>query len=143
MSKKIIKGIGIGIALYAAFGIGVVLYYPDKPEQMGWEDRQVFNQVQIDKLGSSKDFSKVTHNEIIKMLGGPDISEAKISGENKLQVMYYRTHHERADGITSQDECTPLLFKNDKLIAMGEKAEYKYNNEYWWQQQYAYSGNRS
>lgn len=130
MSKKIIKRIGIGLAVYAAFGAAVVMYYPDKPEKMGWEDRQVFNQVQIDKLGGSENFKKFSHKEIVNMLGGPDISEAKISGEDKLQVMYYRTHHKRADGITSQDECTPLLFKNDMLIAMGEKAEQQFNNEY-------------
>lgn len=130
MSKKIIKGIGIGLAVYAVFGIGVIMYYPDKPSKMGWEDRQEFNKVHIDKLVSSEDINMISHKQIISMLGGPDISEAKMDGSDKIQVMYYRTQHQRADGITSQDECTPLLFKNDILVALGEKAEYQFNNEF-------------
>lgn len=130
MANKIIKGVGVGLAVYAAFGIGVIMYYPDKPETMGWEDRQDFNKVQIEKISESKLEKGYSHKEILTMLGGPDISEAKMSGDDKIQVMYYRTHHKRADGITSQDECTPLLFKNDKLVALGEKAEKQFENEY-------------
>ena len=105
------------------------MYNPDKPETMGWEDRQDFNKVQIDKIKASE-YDQITHTKILKMLGGPDISEAKMWGEDKIQVMYYRTQHKRADGITSQDECTPLLFKNDTLVALGEKAEYQFENEF-------------
>lgn len=130
MSKKIVKGIGIGLAVYAAFGVSVLMYNPDKPEKMGWEDRQDYNKVQIDKIKATPKFDNITHTEVLKMLGGPDISEAKMSGDDKIQVMYYRTRHKRADGITSQDECTPLLFKNDTLVALGEKAEYQFENEF-------------
>ncbi|BDX07643.1 DUF3192 domain-containing protein [Planctobacterium marinum] len=127
---KIIKGIAIALALYIAFFVGVFNYFPDKPETMGWEDRQDYNKVQIEKISEiamEKDFY---HKDILTMLGGPDISEAKMSGEDKIQVMYYRTQHKRADGITSQDECTPLLFKNDKLVALGEKAEKQFENAF-------------
>lgn len=130
MSKKILTGIGIAVAVYAAFGIGVIIYHPDEPDKMGWEDRQDFNKVQIEKLKDSPKVGEMTHKQILTMLGGPDISEAKMSGDDKIQVMYYRTQHKRADGITSQDECTPLLFKNDTLVALGEKAEYQFNNEF-------------
>ena len=40
--------------------------------------------------------------------------------------MFFRTQHVRADGLTTQDECTPLLFENDKLIAWGEGAYLSY-----------------
>ncbi|MCC2606081.1 DUF3192 domain-containing protein [Planctobacterium marinum] len=130
MANKIIKGVAVSLAVYTAFFTGVVMYYPDKPEKMDWEDRQDFNKVQIEKISDSGLENGISHKEILTMLGGPDISEAKMSGADKIQVMYYRTQHKRADGITSQDECTPLLFKNDKLVALGEKAEKQFENEY-------------
>lgn len=124
MSKKILKRVAIGVLLYAGFAFAVVVFYPDKPANMGWEDREVFNKVQIDKLKPGP-----SHAEIINLLGSPDISEAKKVDGKTLQVMYYRTHRVKADGITSQDECTPLLFKDEKLVALGEKAETQYTYE--------------
>lgn len=124
MSKKVVKRIAIGVGLYAAFALALTVFYPDAPTKMNWEDRQSFNKVHIDKLEKG-----ITHKQIIEMLGAPDISEAKMIGEDTLQVMYYRTHHKKPDGITSQDECTPLLFKNEKLVALGEKAEEQFSND--------------
>lgn len=91
---------------------------------MGWEDREQFNKVQIEKLSPG-----VTHESILDLLGSPDISEAKRVNGDVVQVMYYRTQHKKADGLTSQDECTPLLFKNKKLVAMGEQAETEFEND--------------
>ncbi len=124
MSKKVVKRIVIGVGLYASFAVAVLMLYPDKPKNMNWEDRQQYNKVQIDKLNPG-----ISHGEIIELLGSPDISEAKKVEGDTLQVMYYRTQHKKPDGITSQDECTPLLFKNNKLVALGEKAEQQFMND--------------
>lgn len=115
MDKKIVKRIGAGIMLYMVFASAVLWLYPDSADTMGWEDRQQYNKVQIGKLnlGTPKD-------HIIDLMGSPDISEAKLKSEDKVQVMFYRTHRKKSDGVTTQDECTPLLFKNDKLIAWGD-----------------------
>jgi hypothetical protein len=115
MNNKIIRRIALGVCLYAAFVAAVIYYYPDKPQKMGWQDREEFNKVQIAKLdlGSSR-------QDIITLFGSPDISEAKISGDSKIQVMFYRTQHMESDGITTVDECTPLLFEDDILVAWGE-----------------------
>lgn len=117
MNKKVVKRIGIGVFLYACFAIAVIKFYPDTPHSMDWEDRQEYNQIQIAKieLGLSK-------NEVLELLGSPDITEAKRDAEKELQVMFYRTQHKQADGITTQDECTALLFENSKLVAWGETA---------------------
>ncbi len=50
MSKKVVKRIGIGVGLYAIFAMAVITFYPDKPQNMDWEDREQYNQVQISKL---------------------------------------------------------------------------------------------
>ena len=122
MNKKVIRRIGYGVAVYALFVVGVIALYPDSPEHMDWKDREEYNKVQIAKLelGASR-------QEIIALLGSPDISEAKKQGTERVQVMFYRTEHKQADGITTQDECTPLLFKNDELVAWGEGAYKSYS----------------
>jgi hypothetical protein len=40
--------------------------------------------------------------------------------------MFYRTQHRQADGITTEDECTALLFENNELIAWGDSAYQSY-----------------
>lgn len=123
MNRKIIKRIGMGVGVYAAFVMGVIFLYPDSPEDMDWEDRQEYNKVQIAKLelGTSR-------TEILSLLGSPDISEAKKTGADRVQVMFYRTHRKKSDGITTQDECTALLFRNDELVAWGDNAYENYQD---------------
>lgn len=119
--NKIVKRVSVGVAIYITFAAAVVLYYPDTPDNMDWEDREQYNSIQIGKLELG-----ISHKEIISLLGSPDISEAKMVAEDKLQIMFYRTQRVKPDGITSQDECTPLLFKNDVLIAFGNSAYDKF-----------------
>lgn len=121
MSKKVVKRIGIGVGLYAIFAMAVITFYPDKPQNMDWKDREQYNQVQISKLELG--FQK---KRILELLGTPDITEAKRNDNKELQVMFYRTQHKTADGITTIDECTPLLFENNELIAWGDSAYQSY-----------------
>jgi hypothetical protein len=117
MNKKVVKRIIIGVGLYAVFVIAVITLYPDTPQNMDWEDRQEYNKIQISKfeLGLQK-------KQILELLGSPDITEAKRNDDKELQVMFYRTQHIKADGITTEDECTALLFENNELIAWGDSA---------------------
>ena len=121
MNAKVIRLILAGVALYATFVFIVIAFYPDKPENMDWQDREEYNRVQITKLKLGS-----TREEVLALLGSPDITEAKKQGNAAIQVMFFRTQHVRADGLTTQDECTPLLFENDKLIAWGEGAYLSY-----------------
>ncbi|WP_166425108.1 DUF3192 domain-containing protein [Paraglaciecola sp. 20A4] len=121
MNKKIVTRIGIGVALYGIFVAAVLLFYPDSAQDMDWKDREEYNKVQVAKLelGQNK-------QQILDLLGGPDISEAKKTAEDTFQVMFFRTQHVKSDGITTQDECTALLLKNDELIAWGDSAYQDY-----------------
>lgn len=121
MSKKVIKRIGIGAGLYAVFVAAVITFYPDTPQDMDWKDREAYNKVKISKLELG-----LHKKQIIELLGSPDITEAKRNDDKELQVMFYRTQHKQADGITTEDECTPLLFENNELIAWGETAYQDY-----------------
>lgn len=122
LKSNIIKILVVGFAAYACMVVGVMTLVPDKPEDMDWQDREAFNRVQITKLkiGSTRD-------EVLALLGSPDLTEAKELDDDKvLQVMFFRTQHVKADGLTTQDECTPLLFEDQKLVEVGEGAYKSY-----------------
>lgn len=115
------KRIGIGVGLYAVFVMAVIMFYPDTPKDMDWKDREEYNKIQISKLELG-----LQKKQVIELLGSPDITEAKRDGDKELQVMFYRTQHRKADGITTEDECTALLFENNELIAWGDSAYQSY-----------------
>lgn len=117
MNAKVVRFIILGALAYAGFVFMIVSFYPDKPQDMSWKDREEYNKVQITKLALG-----TTLDEVIALMGTPDITEAKKASDYQIQVMFYRTQHVRADGLTTQDECTPLLFENDKLVAWGDGA---------------------
>lgn len=124
MKNPVVKYVGIGFVLYAIFAASVLTFYEDDPDQMNWEDRQSYNLKFINKLNLDDVYTIET---IVSQLGAPDITEARKNEETTLQVMFYRTKHAKSDGITTKDECTPLLFKNGKLIAWGITAFEQYN----------------
>ncbi|TRY30786.1 DUF3192 domain-containing protein [Aliiglaciecola sp. M165] len=123
MNTKVVKRIGVGVVLYVTFVAGLIMYNPDDTSDMGWEDRQEYNKVQLTKLelGTSR-------ASVLELMGPPDISEAKKVGVSRVQVMFYRTQHKQSDGITTQDECTPLLFEDEELVAWGDGAYQTYLN---------------
>ena len=85
MNTKVIRLILAGIALYAVFVFMVIAFYPDKPENMDWKDREEYNRVQITKLKLGS-----TREEVLALLGSPDITEAKRQGATAIQVMFFR-----------------------------------------------------
>lgn len=123
MNQKVVKRIVLGVGLYAVFVAAVISFYPDEHKNMDWKDREEYNKVQIAKLELG-----LNKKQIIELLGSPDITEAKRNGATELQVMFYRTQHKQADGITTEDECTPLLFENKELIAWGDSAYQAFND---------------
>ncbi|MDX3773247.1 DUF3192 domain-containing protein [Chromatiaceae bacterium AAb-1] len=104
---------------YVLLMLSVMLFYKDDPEQMNWQDREAFNARIINKLDPQEQHLQ---DDIIKRLGVPDITAALKQQNTIYQLLYYRTHWKVADGITTADECTPLLFRDRKLIAKGDAA---------------------
>ena len=119
MSNKVVKFTLVGFGLYAVMAAAVLTLYEEDTDQMRWDERQTYNQNYINTLSVEDTISK---EAIIDRLGPPDITEAKILEDKTYQVMFYRTTHQKSDGITTKDECTPLLFKDGKLIAWGKSA---------------------
>ncbi len=118
MNKKVIVRILFALAAYGIFVGLVVNFYDDSPAKMQWEDREAYNRQFIAKLT----LEEFNFDTAIEQLGSPDITEAKVVDNIRYQVSFYRTQHVKSDGITTQDECTALLFSNGVLTAIGKTA---------------------
>lgn len=118
MNKKVLSFIFLALAAYAIFVVLVVVLYDDDPAKMRWEDREAYNKQYIAKL----QLDNFTFDQALTELGSPDITEAKKVNNQNYQVMFYRTQHMKSDGITTQDECTALLFVNGVLMGIGQSA---------------------
>lgn len=121
MKSKVSVIIGSIFAAYVAFVAVVVLVYEPTPDDMSWEDRQSYNSQKMNELALGQNIVSVK-----QLLGKADFSEAKAVKKTKLQVLFYRTHHEKSDGVTTKEECTPLIFENDQLIAWGQDTYKQY-----------------
>ncbi len=123
MNKKVITRILLALAIYGVFVALVVTFYDDSPDKMEWKDRETYNRQFIAKVK----LEQFTFEQALEQLGSPDITEAiKVENDN-FQVMFYRTQHVKSDGITTQDECTFLLFVNGTLKEIGFGDNYPEN----------------
>jgi len=121
MKKKVVFRILLALAAYGVFVALVVGFYDDSPANMQWEDREAYNRQFISKLK----LGEFTFDQALEKLGSPDITEAKQSKDSNYQVLFYRTQHVKSDGITTQNECTYLLFVNNMLAEYAKAEHYK------------------
>jgi len=121
MNKEVVVRILMALAIYGVFVSLVVNYYDDSPSNMKWEDREAFNRQFISKLK----LGEFKFEQALEQLGSPDITEAKQVNNVNYQVLFYRTQHVKSDGITTQDECSYLLFINDRLVEFAQAKKYK------------------
>lgn len=64
----------------------------------------------------------MSFSDVKKKMGVPDFNETYEKNGEKIQVLYYRTNRKHADSMTTKDECTPLIFKENVLVSWGDKA---------------------
>ncbi|MCG8464475.1 MAG: DUF3192 domain-containing protein [Xanthomonadales bacterium] len=85
--------------------------YDDEPN---WREQQRDNQAQIQllELGTSV-------QEVRERMGPADVTEAFQADGRDYRILRYRTQHRHADGETTPDETTPLLFENGRLVGWG------------------------
>lgn len=124
MSVKIahIGKLSLGMLLAITLS-GCVVAIGDKTERQSdsnWRKTQEFNAQHIRELqvGSRID-------DVRAKLGTPDFNELFQKDGEQIQVLFYRTQHVSSDSRTTKDECTPLIFKDNKLVGWGDKA-YQY-----------------
>lgn len=86
-----------------------------------WQVQQEKNRANLTKLSIG-----MTLDQVQTVMGVADFTEAHAEGEDEsakvTQVLFYRTQWGKSDGKTTKDECTPVVFKNAKLVGWGETA---------------------
>lgn len=85
-------------------------------DSQNWEDRELSNRKAIQNLRIGDSIDNVSAN-----MGTADFNEIKPIGDKRYQVLYFRTHRAAGDGITTKDECTPLVFEHSTLIGWGHE----------------------
>ena len=63
----------------------------------------------------------MAREEVVALMGKPDLSEAyqSLSGRPVI-VFYYYSQRKREDGRMTRDECTPVIFDSDQLVGWGD-----------------------
>jgi outer membrane protein assembly factor BamE (lipoprotein component of BamABCDE complex) len=82
-----------------------------------WEDREYNNRQHIAALESG-----MTYESVLRKMGVADFNELFEKQDGTYRVLFYRTQKTMGDGITTKDECTPLVFKNSQLVGWGDSA---------------------
>lgn len=76
------------------------------------KNREVISKLQMDS----------SYQSVLAQLKTPNFTELLKKGDDVYQVIFYATHSIHSDGKMTKDECTPLIFINDKLVGVGNNA---------------------
>ncbi|MFC4700360.1 DUF3192 domain-containing protein [Glaciecola siphonariae] len=120
MSRNMVIGLVIFCVLVGAKG--AQLLYSEVTESaagadaLDWEERELVNRQAIQSLRIGDSLLHVTDN-----MGTADFNEIIPTNDQPIQVVYYRTHRVDGDGVTTKDECTPLVFKDQVLMGWGSE----------------------
>lgn len=82
-----------------------------------WEEREFNNRKHIANLER-----EMSYESVVRKLGVADFNELHQKDDGVYRVLFYRTQRTMDDGITSKDECTPLVFRDGILIGWGDSA---------------------
>ena len=82
-----------------------------------WQEKEQKNRKHISRLQQD-----ATYEQILSRMGIAEFNELYTQGNDTYQVLYYRTQRKGGDGVTTKEECTPLIFKNTQLLGWGESA---------------------
>lgn len=111
----------LSVLTFSAILSGCVIAVGDRDDESNgnadWEKIQQYNLGYINQLSLGTEATAVR-----KSIGAPAFVELFTKNGQQVEVLFYRTQHERSDGETSKDECTPLVFKQGVLVGVGAKA---------------------
>lgn len=118
--SKTLSRLAVTLPLVVGLSGCVIAIGDDDHDRWGnsnWQKRQHDNREHIDDLNVGMMYAEVRHG-----MGNPDFKEMFDNNGDKVVVLFYRTDSVKSDGVTSKDECTPLIFTNDVLSGWGQKA---------------------
>lgn len=89
----------------------------DSHYSMDTEEREYNNRQHISNLTTG-----TSYETVLTRMGVADFIELYEKEDGTYRVLFYRTQKTMADGITTKDECTPVVFKNSALVGWGDSA---------------------
>ena len=115
----------LAAALIAPFLTGCVIAVSDGEaethwagnDSSSWQHQHKKNREAIADLTMDSSYQSV-----LAQLKTPNFTELLKKDDDVYQVLFYVTNSIHSDGKTTKDECTPLVFKNYKLVGIGESA---------------------
>lgn len=78
-------------------------------------EQQKYNRVAVPKIALGTSIESVRQD-----LGEPHFAEAFTRDDGEYRVLFYRTHRTHADGDTTRDETTPVVFRDGAVIGIGD-----------------------
>lgn len=117
--KKTVLPLIVALPLALSLGGCVVSVDTDDYDHgySSWGNMERKNREKISNLSTD-----LSVQQVKQRMGTPAFHELYKQGDDTIQVFFYRTNRREGDGITTKDECTPLVFKNDLLVGWGETA---------------------
>lgn len=113
------KAVYTSVILAASLALGgcVVNVKDHGNSYQDWQQLEQQNREHLSRLslGMGKD-------EALNLMGRADFHEAWSENDKEVQVYYYRTNRIHGDGTTTKEECTPVVFHNNKLVGWGATA---------------------
>ncbi|MDN7125217.1 DUF3192 domain-containing protein [Pseudidiomarina terrestris] len=120
---KAIKGLAAAVAILAASAtLQGCIIVADGEHGDGYSSSDFRKQEEQNRQMISALSDSATLTDVRSRMGTPDFANRTTVDGARYDVLYYRTHRVEADGNTSKDECTPLVFKDSILVGTGELA---------------------
>lgn len=115
--QKTLPAIALALAIPALSGCVVAVGDVKADREASWQQMERENRSAISQLEPGMPIENVRAR-----LGTPEFSESMAFEDGHYRVLFYRTQRRKADGMTTRDETTPLIFRNGELIEWGEAA---------------------
>ncbi|MEE4297171.1 MAG: DUF3192 domain-containing protein [Wenzhouxiangella sp.] len=115
--NKILPFIALALAIPVLSGCVVAVGDVKSDREAGWQEMERDNRSAISQLEPGMAIENVRSR-----LGTPEFSESMEFDGNAYRVLFYRTQRREADGMTTRDETTPLIFRDGLLVEWGEAA---------------------
>lgn len=115
--KKGLLAIALSGVLLSGCVISIDDDYDNGSNHVSWSKIEKENRKMISELSVGTSIASVRRS-----MGTPDFDELIVKNDKEHRVLFYRTQRTEGDGITTKDECTPILFVNGELIGFGQTA---------------------
>ena len=126
LGKNRMKKLLLITALATPLLSGCIVAVSDGETEHGWSSSYNDSDWRGTHRENRKKISRLeigeAYKDVLNKFSTPEYSELLKKGDSSYQVLYFATNSQHADGKVTKDECTPLVFKNAKLIGFGEKA---------------------